>query len=149
MSVLSKLELSQLLPHGGDMCLLDSVEHWDSASIMCVARSHRDPRNPLGRGNRLEALCGLEYAAQAMAVHAGLVRTPKEAQPVGGYLGGVRDLKLEVQHLDEVDCHLDIAATHLIGSKTSSLYSFSVAAGGMDLLHGRASIFFIYRKESP
>lgn len=128
------------------MCLLDSVEDWDSETIRCLARSHRDRRNPLGRGDRLEAICGLEYAAQAMAVHAGLVRTPEETQPVGGYLGGVRDLKVDVQRLDDIEHPLNIEAARLVLGDASAMYAFSVSVRGKPLLRGRASLFFIYTK---
>lgn len=144
MPSLSKQELSLLLPHAGDMCLLDSVERWDASSIRCVARSHRDRENPLGGGGRLEAICGLEYAAQTMAVHAGLVRARGQPQPAVGYLGGVRDLKLGVQRLDDIQGDLEIEASRLIGSDSSLMYSFLVAARGTELLRGRASIFFQY-----
>ena len=39
------------------------------AAIRCVARGHRDADNPLRAGGELPALCGIEYAAQAMAAH--------------------------------------------------------------------------------
>ena len=144
MPALSKRELSHLLPHAGDMCLLDAVQSWDAASIRCTACSHRDRKNPLGSGGRLDAICGLEYAAQAMAVHAGLARAPEEAVPVAGYLGGVRDLKVRVQRLDDIGGDLEIEATRLINHGSSVIYSFLVVAGGVELLRGRASIFFLY-----
>ena len=72
MPALSKLELCALLPHGETMCLLHAVESWDSSGIVCVAVSHCDHDNPLRRTDRLNSICGLEYAAQAMAVHVGL-----------------------------------------------------------------------------
>ena len=147
MSVLLKHELDRLLPHAGDMCLLDSVQNWNVTEIQCSARSHRDGRNPLRSDGRLDAIFGLEYAAQAMAVHAGLVRGPEEAEPVVGYLGGVRDLELGVQRLDDIAQDLEIEATRLLANRSSLLYAFLVVAGGKMLMRGRASIFFRYRVE--
>ena len=144
MPVLLKHELDRMLPHAGDMCLLDSVQCWDDASIRCSARSHHDRRNPLRNAGRLDAICGLEYAAQAMAVHAGLVRAPEEAKPVIGYLGGVRDLELSVERLDDIAQDLEIEATRLLGDRSGLLYAFRVVGGGKVLLRGRASIFFRY-----
>jgi predicted hotdog family 3-hydroxylacyl-ACP dehydratase len=64
------------LPHAGRMCLLDRLESWDNESIVCVAVSHRDPGNPLRSHECLPAVGGVEYAAQAMALHGSLLATP-------------------------------------------------------------------------
>jgi predicted hotdog family 3-hydroxylacyl-ACP dehydratase len=61
------------IPHQGDMCLLDAVHEWDEQSARCSASSHRAPNNPLRHNGRLGAACSIEYAAQAMAVHAALL----------------------------------------------------------------------------
>jgi predicted hotdog family 3-hydroxylacyl-ACP dehydratase len=61
------------LPHAGRMCLLERLESWDGDSITCIATSHRDADNPLRRGGRLHAVAGVEYAAQAMALHGSLL----------------------------------------------------------------------------
>ncbi len=61
------------LPHAGRMCLLDRLEAWDGDSITCFATSHRDAHNPLRRAGRLPAVAGVEYAAQAMALHGNLL----------------------------------------------------------------------------
>ncbi len=64
------------LPHAGRMCLLERLEFWDGDSITCIATSHRDADNPLRRGGRLHAVAGVEYAAQAMALHGNLLSAP-------------------------------------------------------------------------
>jgi predicted hotdog family 3-hydroxylacyl-ACP dehydratase len=61
------------LPHAGRMCLLDRLVAWDSESITCHASSHRDADNPLRSGGRLHAVAGVEYAAQAVALHGSLL----------------------------------------------------------------------------
>lgn len=65
-------ELAALLPHRGRMCLIDEVVSWDAARICCRTRSHRDADNPLRSAEGLGAACAIEYAAQAMALHAAL-----------------------------------------------------------------------------
>ena len=64
------------------MCLLDAVLDWDDARITCRATSHADPANPLRADGRLGAANGIEYAAQAMAVHGALLA--KLARGEGG-----------------------------------------------------------------
>src|SRR5262250_1492609 len=65
--------IEQHIPHKGRMCLLDEVLSWDAARIRCRSGSHRAADNPLRAHGRLGAACGIEYAAQAMAVHGALV----------------------------------------------------------------------------
>ncbi len=87
------------IPHQGSMCLLDAVLHWDSQHLVCCATSHRQAGNPLRQFDRLGAACGIEYAAQAMAVHGVLVadhgrvpdpnRTPDDDRPTLGRPGGL------------------------------------------------------------
>jgi predicted hotdog family 3-hydroxylacyl-ACP dehydratase len=126
------------------MCLLDAVEQWDETSIICKTASHRDAANPLRRGNQLEAICGLEYAAQTMAVHVGLLEQDRKQKMVVGYLGAVKDLMLRASRLDDVQGDLTIQATRLIGQGSGFIYTFRVSAGRQELLDGRASIFLKY-----
>ena len=126
------------------MCLLDTVAQWDESSIICTTASHRDSANPLRRDNQLEAICGLEYAAQAMAVHVGLLEQDrKQTMPVG-YLGAVKDLMLRANRLDDIKGDLTIQATRLLGEAGGFIYTFRIFAGAEALMDGRASIFLKY-----
>jgi predicted hotdog family 3-hydroxylacyl-ACP dehydratase len=144
MQMISKAALCRLIPHHGTMCLLDAVERWDATSILCTTASHRDAANPLRRDNQLEAICGLEYAAQAMAVHVGLLEQVKGCQLAVGYLGAVKHLMLRAPRLDHVKGDLTVQATRLVGEAGSFIYAFRVLAERQELLDGRASIFLKY-----
>ena len=65
--------IARHIPHQDGMCLLDAVESWDEQRILCRSTSHRSPHNPLRSGERLSAICGVEYAAQSMAIHGALL----------------------------------------------------------------------------
>jgi predicted hotdog family 3-hydroxylacyl-ACP dehydratase len=145
---IGKAALCQLIPHHGTMCLLNTVEWWDETSILCTTASHRDATNPLRRDNRLEAICGLEYAAQAMAVHVGLLDQGKERRLTVGYLGAVKNLMLQATHLDDVKGNLTVQATRLVGEVNGFIYAFRVSAEQQELLDGRASIFLKYLDHS-
>lgn len=145
---IGKAALCQLIPHHGTMCLLDTVERWDETSILCTTASHRDATNPLRRDNRLEAICGLEYAAQAMAVHVGLLDQGKGRRLTVGYLGAVKNLMLQATHLDDVKGDLTVQATRLVGEVNGFIYAFRVSAEQQELLDGRASIFLKYLDHS-
>jgi len=144
MLTLDKAALCRIIPHHGAMCLLDTVERWDDTSILCTTGSHRDPTNPLRRDNQLEAICGLEYAAQAMAVHVGLLQQRKERRLAVGYLGAVKSLTLRTARLDDVKGDLTVEATRLVGEVGSFIYAFQVSVERQELLDGRASIFLKY-----
>jgi predicted hotdog family 3-hydroxylacyl-ACP dehydratase len=144
MPIMSRAALCQLIPHQGTMCLLDRVERWDDTSITCTTASHRDATNPLWRDNQLEAICGLEYAAQAMAVHVGLLEQGKEHRIAVGYLGAVKNLMLRAARLDDVKGALTVQATRLVAEAGCFIYTFRVSAERQELLEGRASIFLKY-----
>jgi predicted hotdog family 3-hydroxylacyl-ACP dehydratase len=149
MPTISKADLSRLIPHQGAMCLLDEVYQWDQVNITCGTASHRDATNPLRRGDRLEAICGLEYAAQAMGVHVGLLEQGRNRRIAVGYMGAVRDLLLRAGRLDDVKGDLTIQATRLTGQADGFIYTFRISAGGQMLLDGRASIFIKYLGQQP
>ena len=127
------------IPHHGDMCLLDAVTEWSDAAIACRAVSHADPANPLRADGRLGAAAGIEYAAQAMAVHGALL-AGTDAPPRQGYLTSVRSVTLHADRLDDVAGPLDVRAERLSGDANHILYQFSVAAAGRCLLEGRAAV---------
>ena len=122
------------------MCLLDCVEAWDQQRIQCRATSHRAPDNPLRAQGRLGAACGIEYAAQAMAVHGALLAEADSTGARVGYLVSVRGAQLHVSRLDDIAADLQVAATCITHSENNILYQFSVSAAGRLLLDGRAAV---------
>ena len=130
------------IPHRGRMCLLDEVLSWDAARIRCRATSHRLTDNPLRANGRLGAACGVEYAAQAMAVHGAIMAHIAGTTARAGLLTSVRSLVLRVTHLDDLEADLIASAERLAGDDEGTLYEFTVSGGGRELLSGRAGIVF-------
>lgn len=122
------------------MCLLDYVESWDTQSIQCSANSHRATDNPLRAFERLGTACGIEYAAQAMAVHGALLAPPDSTRAKVGYLVSVRSTQLYVPRLDNIAADLLVEATCIARNGNDILYQFSVSALGHLLLDGRAAV---------
>lgn len=146
-STLQHEDIARRIPHQGSMCLLDRVAAWDDRQIRCEASSHRAASNPLRAHGRLGAACGVEYAAQAMAVHGALIAEAAlpdacEQKPTSavGYLASIRALTLHVESLDDIDEVLDVRAERLSGDGSTILYSFSLHAGPALLLSGRAVV---------
>ena len=127
------------IPHQGSMCLLDQVEAWDQQRIQCRAGSHRAADNPLRAYGSLGAACGIEYAAQAMAVHGALL-APDGARPKAGYLVSVRGAHFFVGRLDDIAADLQVIATCITHGENNMLYQFSIGVGGRILLEGRAAV---------
>ncbi len=132
--------LAALVPHAGSMCLLDEVVSWNEARVICRSASHRRPDHPLRRDGFLPAIHLLEYAAQATAVHGGLVAGAGGAAAPAKLLAAAREFHLQVTSLDDIQADLHIDAERLLVMGDSALYRFHVSADGRELATGRLTI---------
>jgi|GEM_PF-102205 len=144
---LGRVWIAAHIPHSGAMCLLDSVDAWDATHIRCTATSHRDVHHPLRSQGRLASVCGIEYAAQAMAVHGALAGTrdgvpaaATAARPRVGYLASVRNVQASVARLDTFEAPLTVEAERMGGDGNTVLYGFALRCGSEVLLCGRAAV---------
>jgi predicted hotdog family 3-hydroxylacyl-ACP dehydratase len=137
--MLDRAWIAAHIPHQGEMCLLDQVTEWSPQRLRCVSGTHRLPANPLRQQGRLGSACGVEYAAQAMAVHGALLAETGDS-PRQGYLASMRAVDLYTDSLDEAEADLEIEVERLSGDGNNILYLFSVQAGGRLLLAGRAAV---------
>lgn len=127
------------IPHSGAMCLLDEVVAWSDEKICCIARSHLDPHNPLRSNGRLAAVCGVEYAAQAMAVHGAVLGAAKR-RPRVGFLASLRNVEMQVERLDTLDELLTVEAERVGGDANNILYRFALRCGDQPVISGRAVV---------
>jgi predicted hotdog family 3-hydroxylacyl-ACP dehydratase len=138
---LDRAAIAARIPHQGSMCLLDTVTHWTEQQIRCTSSTHLAADNPLRADGRLGVACGIEYAAQAMAVHGVLlVQAAQGPQPKRGYLVSVRSVTLATDRLDTLPAPLEIEAERLSGDSTTVLYQFQVRSADQLLLSGRAAV---------
>ena len=132
------------IPHQGRMCLLDEVLDWDAHHIRCRTGTHRALDNPLRLHGRLGIAGGIEYAAQAMALHGALAGAAAGenagAASRVGLLASVRDVRMYVSRLDEIESDLFCEVTHLAGDSRTALYEFALRGKDKSLLGGRASV---------
>lgn len=157
MTLLGRQWIEAHIPHRGSMCLLDEVLDWDTSGARCASNTHRAVHNPLRYEGRLGAACGIEYAAQAMAVHGALVASAAGASAPPGYLASVRGVELHVDRLDDLEASLVASVVRVAGDEQSVLYQFTLAAvetaalrvagtgasgSGRVLVRGRAAIAF-------
>jgi predicted hotdog family 3-hydroxylacyl-ACP dehydratase len=133
-------EICAMIPHSGEMCLLDSVERWDPQSIVCHSLSHQNPRNPLIKNGKLSSIHAVEYGAQAMAVHGCLLARAKGEQLKPGYLAALKDVKLHAAYLDGLTEPLTIKAEQLIAGSGNLMYTLEVSAGTHVIATARATV---------
>jgi predicted hotdog family 3-hydroxylacyl-ACP dehydratase len=150
--LLNRAWIEARIPHQGRMCLLDEVIDWNAQHIHCRTASHRAPDNPLRSHDRLSIACGIEYAAQAMALHGALAGGAVDDAANGGanaswgrssrvgLLASVRDVRLNVLRLDDIESDLICEVTHLAGDSHTALYEFALRDRDRCLLSGRASV---------
>lgn len=129
--------IAALIPHQGRMCLLDRVESWDAAGIRCASAAHHDPLNPLRRQGRLAAICIVELALQAMALHGALTAGGPQPQ---GFVTSLRDVLVAEPFADHLPGPLLIEAALLAAESRGHIYRFSITAGGRPVVSGQAAI---------
>jgi predicted hotdog family 3-hydroxylacyl-ACP dehydratase len=145
---LDRAWLESRLPHQGRMCLLDEVIDWSQDRVRCRAASQRAADHPLRAFGRLGIACGIEYAAQTMAVHGVLAAEQARVTPRAGFLASVRGVRFDAARLDDVAGDLLCTAIRVAGDDATVVYEFSVQAplGSLleeplrPLLAGRATI---------
>jgi len=158
--LLNRAWIEARIPHQGRMCLLDEVLDWNAQHIRCRTATHRAPDNPLRSHGRLGIACGIEYAAQAMALHGALAGGAANGAVDGavdvaesgaletiagrpsrvGLLASVRDVRLMVLRLDDIESDLICEVTHLAGDGLTAMYEFALRDRDRSLLSGRASV---------
>ena len=128
-----------LLPHAGAMVLIDRVVAWTDHEAVCATRAHLAPGNPLRRGGILPAICGMEIALQAAAVH-GALRGGGSARR--GVLAVLRDVTLSVERLDDTGLGELRASARLVSEESGGvIYDLELnAEDGRKLVSGRAVI---------
>jgi len=122
------------------MCLLERVEVWDDDTILCSTHSHKDLNNPLRKGGRLSAIHGLEYGAQAMALHGALLAKREEIPFRGAYVAAVHDLRLLAARLDTLPHRLRVEARRLLTVPGGVVYHVIIDSGGRPVVTARVTV---------
>ena len=142
----NKTNIRRLIPHSGDMCLLDKVVYWDQTQIECLAISHRDPHNPLVCQGHLNAIHLIEYGAQAIAVHGGLLAESQNKSFRPGYLAGIHDANFNIDTVDRRIPQLIIHASTQMQSDSGVIYQIQIHRGDNKkmLIKARATVIHLH-----
>ncbi len=135
-----QLTPSQLIPHAGSMCLLEQIVSWDQQQVVCATQSHRSLQNPLRSSGQLSAIHAIEYGAQAVAVHGGLLADERGEVIKPGYLAALRQIRLHQSRLDEIESALTVEAMQLLCDAGNLIYSFTVKAADQPVADGRVMV---------
>jgi predicted hotdog family 3-hydroxylacyl-ACP dehydratase len=129
---IDRAEIARRLPHAGAMCLIDRVDRWNSDSIVCRA-SAPERGHPLAwiaatsqestdaGATVLHSVTTVEYAAQAVALHASLL--DGAPAPRSGLLAKLSEVTLSPR---PVTGAMEIEARLLTRSDAGCLYAFDV-----------------------
>ena len=132
------------MPHRGAMCLLDRMVAWDASRIECLAAGHRDPAHPLRSRSGLMAGTAIEYAAQAAALHGGLMAQASGRAASPGYLASAREVRLGAWRLDDLPVAendaVRIVAERQAGDAGRLLYAFRIEHAGREIASGRLAV---------
>lgn len=134
---LQRSEFKHLVPHTGSMLLIDEVLSWSQEQIITRCISHQNPHHPLRLNGKLSAIHLIEYGAQTMAVHCGLLTG--RSHP--GFLAAVRAAHFYVDDLDKVTDALIIQATAELQLEKGAVYQMLIRdAHDTLLLDARATV---------
>lgn len=135
------IHIADLVPHAGNMVLLDQVIDFDAEHIHCRATINPAADHPLAVNRRLPATALAEYGAQAMAVHGGLLAEPG-APPKPGRLVALGQLDLAIDGLDR-QVEVDVFGWRLGGDDAGNLYKFEIRDRQSTLARGKATVMFM------
>lgn len=124
------------------MCLLDEVIEWDDRRIVCSSTGHRAADHPMRAHGRLATVCGIELAAQTMAVHGALLAQTSAPRPRAGLLAAVRAVRMRVLRLDDIESSLLCEVVRVTGDRDTALYEFELrsSTSTSSLMSGRATV---------
>lgn len=118
--LMARDQIAPLVPHAGAMLLIETVERWDRQGIVCASDNHRSADHPLRHADRLSSMHAIEYAAQAAAVHGGLLGAGACA-PLR-VLGAIRDARFARDRLDDLPDRLRIEAICQLYDARAAIY---------------------------
>lgn len=134
--MLTRSEIQSRVPHAGSMCLLDTVSSWDATTIVCEAEAPTS-QHPLADAGRVPAVVGVEYAAQAAAVHGSLLDAT--VAPREGMLAKLSEVALAPGYLDGP---LRVRAELISRVAAGCMYAFTVHDAHRCCARGRLLVAF-------
>ena len=123
---LTKRDIERLIPHSEGMCLLESVTAYSNDEIVCQTQSHLLECNPLKSTGYLSKMHLIEYGAQAIAIHGGLIEKNKALVEVPkiGYIAMVKSVVWG--DFNPLTAELIVKAKVIVLDERMKRYGFSI-----------------------
>ncbi len=120
----NKAQIEALIPHKANMCLLEEVHTYTQDQICCRTSTHLSPDNPLKQNGMLSKMHLIEYAAQAIAIHGGILDRENTCKPRLGYIAAVKSV--EWFGFDTTAKFLEVRGSVVLSDDNSKLYDLTV-----------------------
>lgn len=121
----NKQEVASCLPHKGPMVLLENVLHCTEEGLECETRTHLQVEHPLSIEGQLSIFVGVEYAAQAMALHKSL-NAVGDGKVRSGFVAVTSNVTPYLDFLNQASGALNVVVNMLDSSGGGSLYEFRI-----------------------
>ena len=141
MSTADLPEISELVPHSGRMLLLSRVLSHTLEKTVCAVDLERSELFCDTEGS-VPGWVGLEYMAQCVAAHAGLISRSRRERQRPGFLIGSRRTHIHVDSFQPGQ-RLQVTSRHLRGEAGLAWFDCTVqdTADGTTLAQGRLSVY--------
>ena len=124
------MNISDLLPHDGNMVLLDRVLEYDQESLVAEVVVRDD--GLFGDGQTIPAWIGIEYMAQTVAAHGGMM-CHLAGKPINlGFLLGTRRYTSNISDF-VVGARLTVKVHRLIEDQGLGVFICQISGDGCDL----------------
>lgn len=117
-------DINRLIPHDGDMCLWDSVIAFDESTIQCRTQRHLSQTHPLKTKGRLSKLHLIEFGAQSIAIHGGLLHQQTLKIPRPGYLASLKNINFGT--FNDQTLYIHCFSNQIMADDQSKLYQFEL-----------------------
>ena len=124
------IKVADILPHDGTMVLLDNVLEYDQQSLVAAVTVRDD--GLFGDGKTIPAWIGIEYMAQTVAAHGGMM-CHLAGKPINlGFLLGTRRYTCNISEFT-VGMHLTVKVERLIEDQGLGVFTCQILGDGIDI----------------
>jgi predicted hotdog family 3-hydroxylacyl-ACP dehydratase len=124
------IEVAELLPHDGNMVLLDGVVDYDQESLVAEVVVRDD--GLFGDGKTIPAWIGIEYMAQTVAAHGGMM-CHLAGKPINlGFLLGTRRYISNISDFT-VGTRLTVKVNRFIEDQGLGVFDCQILGDGIDI----------------
>jgi len=136
-------EIAALVPQTGPMCLLDRVLEHAPSHTVCAVDPGRSGLLAAADGS-VPAWVGLEYMAQCIAAHGGLIARRQGLPPRPGLFLGSRRVRFGAEAF-AAGRELRVRARHHHGERGLVAFDCEIqeAAGGPPLVSARLNVYIV------